>query len=761
MLFSTGCSKETSKQNLQSNSIWQATLENGYAVDVIDATKEFYVNDFASILSEEQRQELNNKAMTFENENNGIEVVITTIPSLAEVYQDKSGDSESSKTVSSMTMERYAYSMYLEYGIGSDDMGILILFSEGDREVYMATGRNMQFYITDGIAGRLIDDYALNDFKQNNFAEGLIKLQNGTFEKIKEVVPVDNSDVSKEDTQGVKSNMELVFGIMLGLFVLVIAFFIIYIRKIQKRFENRYDEMEKSKEATREKLEKQLTDSKVFYESEVRGFEQEVEFLKNERKKALDAQAEEFRVTIGDQKNAYEEKLNSKEQQIKALESKLSNFQQKDQAMLEQINTIEAEAKKLSERFTIAKRVHPELDDEIKAKIIDDQKEAAKKIDDLLKVSFNLQEEYENIPKFEEAITTIKSTDEMVSRYMEYSVSDFESKIQIAKENKYKADADVLDAELNKLLTLPVIPENVSVLINGLQLHSNASAEVIKYSKFNIENLRLHYKQALEQKNEQEAIEFDKKLAPYEKLKPERENIAKLQEAEQILSSIPVEVMRYMKTHAEEITENLDMAKKSQEEYEVECDKAKASEVEVLLHDSYIRCSNCRAEDNEILNSVYEAYTGLTDSQKQYVSKDVLYSYKQAMQKSEQEKQYCKAAKSAEEKAESEIRSIGYSADADDISKIKRALGFYKNLSSSEQKYFSEELLSKIKKMKRQAEDDEEDRKRRMRRKEEERRRSMIYSNSSAHHVSNSGFSSTSHINHGGRPSGGGAGRKF
>lgn len=132
------------------------------------------------------------------------------------------------------------------------------------------------------------------------------------------------------------------------------------------------------------------------------------------------------------------------------------------------------------------------------------------------------------------------------------------------------------------------------------------------------------------------------------------------------------------------------------------------------------------------------------------MSKDVLHSFKHAMEKADKEKQYYKAAKLAEKKAENEIRSIGYSADADDMPKIKRALGFYKNLTLSEQDYFSGELLKRIKKLKRQAEEDEEDRKR----KKEERRRSMANSNGLHHHSSNSGHNSYS-----GKL--GGTGRKF
>ena len=74
--------------------------------------------------------------------------------------------------------------MYNQYGIGKDDMGVLIPLVTGDRDVRMEIGTAMEAYINDAKAGRMIDKFAIEHFKNNEFDQGLIELQDGTFKEI-------------------------------------------------------------------------------------------------------------------------------------------------------------------------------------------------------------------------------------------------------------------------------------------------------------------------------------------------------------------------------------------------------------------------------------------------------------------------------------------------------------------------------------------------------------------------------------------------
>ena len=123
-----------------------SNIKSYYDLDVVEQTSNFYVNDFAGVFTDQQISELMDKAVAFDKEYSGIQVVITTVPSLNEsvlgyeyVARDaegnvveKAGKEKTGKTPK-FTIEQVAYSMYSQYGIGQDNMGILILFSTGDR----------------------------------------------------------------------------------------------------------------------------------------------------------------------------------------------------------------------------------------------------------------------------------------------------------------------------------------------------------------------------------------------------------------------------------------------------------------------------------------------------------------------------------------------------------------------------------------------------------------------------------------------------
>ena len=88
--------------------------------------------------------------------------------------------------------------MYNQYGIGKDDMGVLILLVTGDRDVRMEIGTAMEAYINDAKAGRMIDKFAIEHFKNNEFDQGLIELQDGTFKEISAMINGQESTVPEE-----------------------------------------------------------------------------------------------------------------------------------------------------------------------------------------------------------------------------------------------------------------------------------------------------------------------------------------------------------------------------------------------------------------------------------------------------------------------------------------------------------------------------------------------------------------------------------
>ena len=154
--------------------------KNPYNVTVIDATSDFYVNDFAGILSEDQKSDMMALAVDLDSEYSGIQVVVTTVESFEKTVVSYEGNTSTNV----YDIEQLSYAMYDQYGIGQNDMGILIFFSVGDREVRIETGYQMQTYITDQKSGQLLDNYGMEYFRNDQFADGLVAVQAATINEI-------------------------------------------------------------------------------------------------------------------------------------------------------------------------------------------------------------------------------------------------------------------------------------------------------------------------------------------------------------------------------------------------------------------------------------------------------------------------------------------------------------------------------------------------------------------------------------------------
>lgn len=132
------------------------------------ATEEFFVNDFADILSEDAEREIMSRA-TFLYDATTAQVVTVTVESLN-------------------GMEPYEYALELgrEWGVGSEEEnnGIVILLSENDREIYIAVGYGLEGALPDSKTGRIIDLYGLEYLKKDDFSNGLNAINKAVINEI-------------------------------------------------------------------------------------------------------------------------------------------------------------------------------------------------------------------------------------------------------------------------------------------------------------------------------------------------------------------------------------------------------------------------------------------------------------------------------------------------------------------------------------------------------------------------------------------------
>jgi uncharacterized protein len=117
-----------------------------------------YVSDFANIVDPFDRDILESRLQVLADEN-GAEVAVVTIVSL-------DGD----------TIEDYAVRLFENWGIGQAgaDNGVLFITALAERMVRIEVGYGLEPVITDGRAGRILDNEVLPYFRDGDYSAGIL-----------------------------------------------------------------------------------------------------------------------------------------------------------------------------------------------------------------------------------------------------------------------------------------------------------------------------------------------------------------------------------------------------------------------------------------------------------------------------------------------------------------------------------------------------------------------------------------------------------
>lgn len=179
-------------------------------------TESFYVNDFADVISEKDEEKMLSAAVAL-NEKTTAQVVVVTIESL------------DGKEISD-----YALELGREWGVGNKESnnGIVILLSEGDRDIYIAVGYGLEGALPDSKTGRIIDVYGLEYLKQDEFSKGLSEISAAIINEIyleyglptpAEYVPIDK--IPNADSIIESGGEVAVYWVVLIIIFILIFFF--------------------------------------------------------------------------------------------------------------------------------------------------------------------------------------------------------------------------------------------------------------------------------------------------------------------------------------------------------------------------------------------------------------------------------------------------------------------------------------------------------------------------------------------------------
>lgn len=156
-------------------------------------TDKFFVNDFAGVMNDTDIDTIYTKGAAL-NDATTAQAVVVTVDSL-----------------NGIEPAEYALELGRQWGVGTEekDNGVVILLSEGDREIYIAVGYGLEGALPDSKTGRIIDTYGISYFSNDNFSAGLVSVYNAVVNEIyieygitpaENYVPVDLLPSTQNDT---------------------------------------------------------------------------------------------------------------------------------------------------------------------------------------------------------------------------------------------------------------------------------------------------------------------------------------------------------------------------------------------------------------------------------------------------------------------------------------------------------------------------------------------------------------------------------
>lgn len=128
-----------------------------FAADLPKPTKNFFVNDFANVISNADEEKMQQQGEALFKEC-GAQVVVVTV-----------------KSLNGEDLENYSLNLARSWRIGSDknDDGILLLLAVDERKVRIEVGYGLEGALPDSKTGRILDTYGVDRFKKNDFSTGL------------------------------------------------------------------------------------------------------------------------------------------------------------------------------------------------------------------------------------------------------------------------------------------------------------------------------------------------------------------------------------------------------------------------------------------------------------------------------------------------------------------------------------------------------------------------------------------------------------
>ena len=166
---------------------------------------EGYVNDYTNTLTYEQKDALESKVSTFEQESTN-EIAVVIIDSMKGDY-----------------IENFAVKLFESWGIGKEkeDNGVLILVSMSERQMRIEVGYGLEGSLTDAQASWIIKNVMVPNFKENGYYEGIDQ-------SVDKIIAITKGEFEVPEEDSISPLTVLVFIVIL---ILGVAIAVIILKK--------------------------------------------------------------------------------------------------------------------------------------------------------------------------------------------------------------------------------------------------------------------------------------------------------------------------------------------------------------------------------------------------------------------------------------------------------------------------------------------------------------------------------------------------
>ncbi len=178
-------------------------------VQIPQPVGDIYVQDFAHVLNETEKTELIQLGKKIEDQTTAQVAVLTV------------------DTIGNSSIEEFSTAAFRQYGIGSkkENNGVLLVLAMKEQKVRIEVGYGLEGRITDGKAGRILDDYAIPYLKKEQPDQAVVNTYKALTKEVQAEYGKSSTDQNGGQTAQDKGIKIPSWIMVLGIAILVILDF--------------------------------------------------------------------------------------------------------------------------------------------------------------------------------------------------------------------------------------------------------------------------------------------------------------------------------------------------------------------------------------------------------------------------------------------------------------------------------------------------------------------------------------------------------